>query len=54
MKSLVTMIEAVLLGGRLLVTFADGKVALLEAGPIYDVAVSPEFFVVPPSDGKLG
>jgi hypothetical protein len=52
MKSLVTIIEAILYGGRLMVTFADGKVALLEPGPIYAVAVSPELFVLPPDDQK--
>jgi hypothetical protein len=53
MKRIVTMIEAILVGGRILVTFADGKVALLEPGPIYDVAVRPEVFRLPPADQKL-
>jgi hypothetical protein len=53
MKHLVTMIEAVLVGGRVLVTFADGKIALLDPGPIYDLAVSPEIFQLPSSDQKL-
>jgi hypothetical protein len=47
------MVEAIMLGGRLLVTFADGKVALLEPGPIYRAAVKPEMFRLPPSDQKL-
>ena len=46
MKALDTIIEAILLGERLLVTFADGKIALLDPGPIYAVAVSPEFFLL--------
>jgi hypothetical protein len=54
MNPLVIIIEAILLGGRLLVTFADGKIALLEPGPIYDVAVNAELFRLPPSDQLPG
>ena len=53
MKHLVAMIEAILVGGRVMVTFADGKVALLEPGPIYDVAVRAEVFRLPPADQQL-
>jgi hypothetical protein len=53
MKPLVTIIEAILFGERLLVTFADGKMALLDSGPIYDVAVVPEVFLLPPADKKI-
>jgi hypothetical protein len=53
MEHPVTMIEAILFGGRLLVTFADGKVALLEPGPIYRAAVVPETFRLPPAGQKL-
>jgi hypothetical protein len=53
MEHPVLMIEAIILGGRLLVTFADGKVALLEPGPIYRAAVKPEIFRLPPADQKL-
>jgi hypothetical protein len=49
MKPLEQMIEAILLDGRLLVTFADGKIALLEPGPIYRLAVSSEAFLSPPT-----
>jgi hypothetical protein len=48
MNPLEQMIEAILLGGRLLVTFADGQIASLESGPIYRLAVSSEAFLTPP------